>query len=41
MMFNSCLNNMNILSVFRLVKNYVQYMSEQNEHLSCVQDCKI
>ena len=40
MMLNSCLNSMNTLSVFRLVKYDVQFMSEQDDLLICVQDCK-
>ena len=31
MMFNLCMNSVNILSVFRIVKCDVQFMSEQDE----------
>ena len=40
MMFNLCLNSMT-LSVFRIVKYDVQFMSEQYEQLIRVQDYKI
>ena len=41
MIFNSCLNSMNILFVFRIVKYDVQFMSEQYEQLIRVQVYKI
>ena len=40
-MFNLCLNSMNILCLFRIVKYVGQFVSEHCEHLICVKDCKI